>query len=176
MLCSNLPGDGRPVPLPKPSGCTKSSRTVRWCAAYTTDLQKTIALGTTYRIYHSVQNVAVLSTAPGQVYTSYRAVPTSQITQNVENTNCRNITPSTGHYCTISQCRNVALPQCCTTQLLSCNTAKPSRSMLYGTAITLHKVHCTLSLHQVVGNSSSSCHVAAECVDCSITSGKRVFT
>ena len=37
--------------------------------------------------------------------------------------------------------------------------------MLYSTAITWYKVHCTLSLHQVVGNLSHYCHVAAERVD-----------
>ena len=47
------------------------------------------------RVYRSVQNVAALSTAPGQVYTSYRAVPTSQIAQNIENIDRRNIAPST---------------------------------------------------------------------------------
>ena len=41
--------------------------------------------------YQSVQNITALSTAPDQVYTSHRAVPTSQITQNIENINRRNI-------------------------------------------------------------------------------------
>ena len=41
--------------------------------------------------YRSVQNVAALSTAPGQVYTSYRAVPTSQIAQNIKNIDRKNV-------------------------------------------------------------------------------------
>ncbi len=48
-----------------------------------------------YRIYRNVlsisTNITTLSTAPGQVYTTHKAVPTSQIAQNIKNINRRNI-------------------------------------------------------------------------------------
>jgi hypothetical protein len=37
------------------------------------------------------ENIAALSTAPGQVYTSYRTVPTSQITRSIENIDRENV-------------------------------------------------------------------------------------
>ena len=91
----------------------------RWCAAYVTDhwklvfckirahlhcgyhqitrhtlfwpLHRTRSTTSIASHYQSVQNIAALSTAPDQVYTSHRAVPTSQITQNIKNIDCRNI-------------------------------------------------------------------------------------
>jgi hypothetical protein len=87
----------------------------RWCAAYAADLRKRIfyefrahlpciyqqitghtlsqpshhtrPTASTATRYRSVQNIAALSTAPAQVYTSYRAVPTFQITQNIDREN-----------------------------------------------------------------------------------------
>jgi Rps23 Pro-64 3,4-dihydroxylase Tpa1-like proline 4-hydroxylase len=44
------------------------------------------------RVIAQFENIAALSTAPGQVYTSYRAVPTSQIAQNIENIDRENVT------------------------------------------------------------------------------------
>jgi hypothetical protein len=43
------------------------------------------------RVIAQFKNIAALSTAPGQVYTSYRAVPTSQVAQNIENIDCENV-------------------------------------------------------------------------------------
>jgi Rps23 Pro-64 3,4-dihydroxylase Tpa1-like proline 4-hydroxylase len=43
------------------------------------------------RVIAQFKNIAALSTAPGQVYTSYRAVPTSQVAQNIENIDCKNV-------------------------------------------------------------------------------------
>jgi hypothetical protein len=43
------------------------------------------------RVITQFKNIAALSTAPGQVYMSYRAVPTSQIAQNIENIDRKNI-------------------------------------------------------------------------------------
>jgi len=68
------------------------------------------------------------------------------------------IIPEMSHHlrATIALFRNIALPQCCTTQLLSRNTAKPSQTMLYGTAITLHKVRCTKAGHESIRGSPGS--------------------
>ncbi len=92
----------------------------RWCAAYVADHWKrvfckirarlhcvyippdhsshftsTFAPRAIYRIYRNTlsisTNIAALSTAPDQVYTTHRAVPTSQIAQNIENIDRRNI-------------------------------------------------------------------------------------
>ena len=60
------------------------------------------ALRAIYQIYCNVlsisMNITALSTAPGQVYTTHKAVPTSQIAQNIKNINRRNIADTSQLY------------------------------------------------------------------------------
>jgi hypothetical protein len=65
-------------------------------------------------------------------------------------------------YCTIYQ---AAIAY--TVTFTSCHTI----TMLYGTTISLPKVHCILLLHQTAGNPSNYCHITTGRVDCSIRKG-----
>jgi hypothetical protein len=82
---------------------------------------------------------------------SYRAVPTSQIAQNIKNIDRKNVAQST--------------------RLLQRYAANPLHPTLYEVAIVSPKVRCTLSMHQLAGKPLHVCHVIAERIDRLIREG-----
>jgi hypothetical protein len=82
------------------------------------------------RVIAQFKNIAALFTAPGQVYTSYRAVPTSQITQNIENIDRKNVAQVYQRYSvTKGSLHSISAPACRKPVKLSPHRCSTRRSL-----------------------------------------------